>query len=221
MTCGIYLIDTHIDGWFYIGESNNIEGRWKVHQRKEQKRKMPLNSHYSNFKRKYGTSSWTMTVLYECQPCEFDLCETLTVRASRLAGLKLLNANNGGRGGKGQPKTRKHAEKIRAALTGRSKTPEHCAAMSRGGKGKVLSEEHKRKIGLAGRGHIVSDETREKLSAMNDRRWAAYHATHSRVRPAQVAVADCAASVVAAGEVDSADASAGAGPSTATSEVNK
>ena len=197
-----------------------------MHRRKEQKRRVPSNSHYSNFKRKYGTSLWTMTALYECQPCELDLCESLTVRASRLAGMKLLNADNGGRGGKGQPKTREHAEKIRAALTGKPKTPEHCIAMSQGGKGKVLSEEHRRKIGEATRVRLMSPEALAKrskqLSEANHKRWAAYHATHPRVRPAQVAAASCVCSSAdAVAEADATGASVGASPVTSTSLVNK
>lgn len=177
MTCGIYLIDTHYDDWFYVGESNNIEARWKSHLRKERRQ---LNNHYSRFKRAHGTSLWRLQILHECEPEELDLCESLVVRASLLAGIKLLNADLGGRGGKGQPKSKEHARRISEALRGRKKSPEHCEAMSRGGKGKILSEEHKRKIGEGVKSHLKTADALSKrskqLAIANEKRWDEYYA---------------------------------------------
>ena len=177
MTCGIYLIDTHYDDWFYVGESNNVEARWKSHLRKERRQ---LNNHYSRFKRAHGTSLWRLKILHECELEELDLCESLVVRASLLAGMKLLNADLGGRGGKGQPKSKEHARRISEALRGRKKSPEHCVALSRGSIGKVLSEEHKKKIGEGVKSHLKTPDAltqrSKQLAIANEKRWDEYYA---------------------------------------------
>lgn len=224
MTCGIYLIDTHYDDWFYVGESNNVEARWKSHLRKERRQ---LNNHYSRFKRAHGTSLWRLKILHECELEELDLCESLVVRASLLAGMKLLNADLGGRGGKGQPKSKEHARRISEALRGRKKSPEHCEALSRGSIGKVLSEEHKKKIGESGTGRIVSDDTRKKLSAMNIRRWAAWRAARTSVNDQPAEATGSSAELCSSVDIEAgsscpvAAATSATSVSGATSDVNK
>lgn len=59
MTCGIYLIENKKTGQQYIGQSDNIERRWKQHLRSQSRR----NSYIDNAIYKYGGENFTLSII--------------------------------------------------------------------------------------------------------------------------------------------------------------
>lgn len=63
--CGIYKIENITNGKMYIGSSQDIDGRWKVHRRMLNK-----NNHHSPHLQaawnKYGCENFTFSVIEEC-----------------------------------------------------------------------------------------------------------------------------------------------------------
>lgn len=66
MSCGIYKIKNNINGKLYIGQSVNIEKRWKNH-----KCSKPLYPLYKAFE-KYGIDNFTFSVICECPKSSLD-----------------------------------------------------------------------------------------------------------------------------------------------------
>lgn len=67
MACGIYLINNKINGKKYVGQSRNIEKRWKNHKSnayntKDDSYEYPL---YRAF-RKYGVENFDFSIIEEC-----------------------------------------------------------------------------------------------------------------------------------------------------------
>ena len=67
--CGIYKITNKINNKCYIGQSINIEERWKHHKRYEIK-----NSHYPLYQafEKYGINNFNFEIIEECQQKELN-----------------------------------------------------------------------------------------------------------------------------------------------------
>ncbi len=65
MKCGIYAIKNKVNGKMYIGQSRNIENRYKDHCR-ELKNNQHYNKHLQASYNKYGMSEFYITVLEEC-----------------------------------------------------------------------------------------------------------------------------------------------------------
>lgn len=73
---GIYKIENKINGHCYIGQSIDIERRWKD----EIRRAFCPTSHYYNYPlsrafRKYGVDNFSFEVLCECQPTDLNQLE--------------------------------------------------------------------------------------------------------------------------------------------------
>ena len=64
---GIYRIQNNINGKSYIGQSVNIERRWK-----EEKRMSDTNDHLTKSFLKYGIDNFTFSVIEECEIEELD-----------------------------------------------------------------------------------------------------------------------------------------------------
>lgn len=66
MTCGIYKIENLINGKIYIGQSIEIEQRWKKH--------LTANDNFLIHKalRKYGKENFSFTILEECSLSSLD-----------------------------------------------------------------------------------------------------------------------------------------------------
>lgn len=71
MSTGIYKIENLINGHCYIGQSINIELRWKKH------RALVENSDYPLYRaiKKYGIDNFSFDIIQECEPCELDELE--------------------------------------------------------------------------------------------------------------------------------------------------
>jgi len=69
--CGIYMIENHITGKKYIGQSVNISKRFKNHIYELLKNIHP-NSHLQRAWNFYGQNSFSFEILCECKPEELD-----------------------------------------------------------------------------------------------------------------------------------------------------
>ena len=73
---GIYKITNKINGKCYIGESVDIEARWKMHQtRYNRENKEYYKILYAAF-RKYGIENFSFEIIEECEPSMLFLRET-------------------------------------------------------------------------------------------------------------------------------------------------
>ena len=75
---GIYLITNKVNNKKYIGQSINIERRYKEHLRSGQpekyahKGKRDINTPIHKAMQKYGITNFSITILEECLPKELD-----------------------------------------------------------------------------------------------------------------------------------------------------
>lgn len=72
MACGIYKITNLVNGKCYIGQSKNIEARWKGHKREYLKHDYPI---YLAM-RKYGVDNFKFEVIIECDKDDLNFYET-------------------------------------------------------------------------------------------------------------------------------------------------
>lgn len=70
---GIYKIENKINGKVYIGQSKNIEHRWKVHISRFKSKKYD-GKLYRAF-RKYGIENFKFEILHECEEKQLDQLE--------------------------------------------------------------------------------------------------------------------------------------------------
>lgn len=73
MTCGIYMIKNKNTGQIYIGQSNNIERRWRDHYSHPVKK----TQYFSNAIHKYGPDAFEYYILYSCSQYDIDLLNEL------------------------------------------------------------------------------------------------------------------------------------------------
>lgn len=64
-TCGIYCIENLINNKKYIGQSMNIEMRWRSHK-SELRRSVHINDYLQNAWNKYGEDNFRFYILEEC-----------------------------------------------------------------------------------------------------------------------------------------------------------
>lgn len=153
-TIGIYLIKNNINDHCYVGQSINIEKRWKDHKRC--KDNFPI---YNAF-RKYGIENFTFTVLLECTVERLNYYESAYISEynSHCDG---YNCNEGGQLGHGGMKGRKASEETKMKI-------------SKANKGRVFSEEHKLNISESAKHRKYnpkpSIETRIKMSEAQKKR---------------------------------------------------
>jgi len=110
MTCGIYKIQNKINGKIYVGQSSNIEQRWKVHktliknkniQNKEEKQLTKIELAYL----KYNIEDFNFEIIEECSQEELNEREKYWIHYydSYYNG---YNSTLGGQQGKCQSSTR-------------------------------------------------------------------------------------------------------------------
>ena len=96
MSCGIYKITNNINSHSYIGQSINIEERWRHHKRYDIKRSQyPL---YRAFE-KYGLNNFSWEILEECSEEELDTKEEYYIQLYNTY-LQGYNQTLGGQGSK-------------------------------------------------------------------------------------------------------------------------
>ena len=164
MTCGIYKIEAKCPvakisgGAIYIGQSKNIERRWKTHRKK------------------YPEDQYDYEVLLRCDVEYLDFFEKAFISGydSHRWG---LNKTIGGTSIKSThpdketlrklseiSKGKKHTEESRRKMLGRHISEETRRKISEGLKSSIKLEETRRKMSEAKKGKPRSEETRRKIS---------------------------------------------------------
>lgn len=174
MTCGIYKIKNLLNGKLYIGQSVNIERRWKGHKYNSQY-DYKKNHLYTAFKR-YGIENFEFSIVVECDECVLDVFEIGIIELYNSTDrTKGYNNKLGGSTGKHTEETK---QKLSEILKGRSHTKETKQKMSNSRKrennnffGKTHSEEAKQKMSESrkgkpahNKGKPASDEAKQKMS---------------------------------------------------------
>lgn len=88
---GIYKITNKLSGKCYIGQSNNIERRFKEHQQKGEKSRIPVDIAI----KKYGKDTFTYEVLEECDISQLNERETYYINLYH-SNIDGYNCNTGG-----------------------------------------------------------------------------------------------------------------------------
>ena len=189
---GIYKITNKLNGKVYIGQSIDIDTRWRQHINAKD------NYAIHNAIKKYGEENFSFEVLLECPAEMLDAWErdmialydcispkgyNLTEGGGRCkyseeTRLKMSNARKGihlseetrlkmSNIRKGRHLSEETKIKIGNAQKGIPRSEEFKRKISEANKGKNLSEEHKRKISESMKGIHRSEETRRKMSEVN------------------------------------------------------
>ncbi len=151
----IYFILNKINGKYYIGKTTqSLDKRWKQHVYNSTRTRYPINTHFYNAIRKFGSKNFEVRELLQCSDfISLDLAEEYFISFFDSTNKSFgYNCSFGGEGGR--------------------KTEEVKRKISLSHKGKKLSENHKRNIGLARIGlkrvqikkRYFSEETKAKIS---------------------------------------------------------
>lgn len=151
---GIYLIRNKINNKVYVGQSINIEKRWRDHKVRKD------DSAIHQAIQKYGVENFEFKVLQECTRDELNDLEVFYIEKYKSFGKNGYNLN---KGGNSCPKdfTKTRIERIKSSCKGR-KSPM---------KGKHLSEETKKHLSEVNKGKKASEETKLKLSINSKNAW--------------------------------------------------
>lgn len=174
----------------YIGKTNNLRNRLRQHLTISVKE----TTHLGNWLRSLAGKLPNQVLLREVQESEGGPSEIKYIRIARALNLDLVNATDGGDGGRHSEETRRKLRDLnlgeKNAMFGRRMSTETRAKMSAAGKGRAKSEAWKvatsrRQLGPGNhrfgqlqhpnsnrRGTIQSAETREKMAASHRARWA-------------------------------------------------
>ena len=170
---GIYLITERETGKGYVGQSIDIEGRWKRHKRT-----------------KFPEDRFDYRVVIKADACFLDALEQLYIEQFKTLWTEGgFNQTSGGQfyprpeepfspevrkklseSHKGKPLSEEHKKRSGEARRGKKKAPhteESKKKISESKKGKKLgspTEEHKKKISESKKGKPKSEETRKKMS---------------------------------------------------------
>lgn len=161
---GIYKI-TSPSNKVYIGQSWNIEKRWKGHKGSN-KRKYPI----SNSILKYGSSQHKFEVVHELPPDVsqeiMDEYEVLYILLYKNCGLRMLNVCHGGAGFKGIPAWNKGkkgvvkmSEATKAKMSLSAKNLDHSLK-----KGRPMSDSTRLAIFKTNKGRKMTDTQRAHIS---------------------------------------------------------
>lgn len=114
MRTGIYKITNTINGKIYIGQSKDIERRFKQHI------KSKCSYAINRALKKYGVDNFTFEVLYECPIEEMNKWETFYITIFGSLSPKGYNLNMGGNGTVTSEETkRKMSEQRKGTKTGK------------------------------------------------------------------------------------------------------
>lgn len=164
---GIYCIENFLNGKKYVGQSKNIEKRWKTH-RAALRRGTHDNTHLQAAWNKYGESSFLFYVLELCD--EKSLSERETFYINLLSAFENgYNMTQGGEGTRGHHHTEEHKNKMRELFKGRVFSDETLRRMSEAGKNREQKQTEARIVGYKVvseklKGRSFSDEHRKNIS---------------------------------------------------------
>ena len=162
---GIYKITNKINGKVYIGQSRDIDARWRQHINAKD------NFAIHNAIKKYGEENFCFEVLLECPAEMLNDWERDMIA---LYDCISPNGYNLTEGGEGYHYSEEIKHKISEVKKGKKRQPfseETKKKMSKAKKGKPswnkgipCSAEHKRKLSNAHKGKHFSEETKHKIS---------------------------------------------------------
>ena len=159
---GIYKITNKLNGKVYIGQSIDIDTRWRQHINA----KDDMLIHKSI--QKYGAENFSFEVLLECPAEMLNDWERDMIALYDCISPNGYNLTEGGGGCKCSEETKKKMSKAKKGKPSWNKgipcSAEHKRKISEANKGHHISEEHKRKISNAQKGKHLSEETKIKIS---------------------------------------------------------
>ena len=164
MSIGVYCIRNTINNKVYIGQSINIEGRWRDHSRIEGE----VKSRYTLSKafKKYGLDNFEFIILETCTTEELDNLEIQWIKLmDSTSSSKGYNLNTGGGSMRGYRHTDEAKQKLRNFNLGKTISDITRQKFRKAQLGKVVSEETRFRMSAKGRGHPTSEETKAKISA--------------------------------------------------------
>ena len=162
---GIYKIVNTVNGKKYVGSAVDIKRRWQAH-----KLRLRKNNHHSpklqNAWNKHGESSFTFSVIEECEPIK----EVLLGREQHWIDKLQACGHNGYNIGKfagssmlGRKHSKEAIEKI--SIASKNMSQESRKKQSESIKGRIISEESRARMSEAQRNRPpVSEEARTKMS---------------------------------------------------------
>lgn len=153
---GIYKITSPI-GRVYIGQSVDIERRWKRYRRYDSEKQTRL--HRSLLK--HGVESHIFEILETCEKEELNDKEIYYINFFNSFNNEMgLNLNGGGGNYKISDETK---ERMRISRIGRKLSESHKRRITEKLIGRECSESTRNKIGDSNRGRVFTDEHKEKL----------------------------------------------------------
>ena len=164
-TCGIYKIENLINHKVYIGQSIDIERRFRNHINNE------ASPHLKRAFEKYGIENFSFEIIKETK--DLDYWEIFLIQLYRATD-KIYGYNSDFGGNARKVCSEEHKQKISKANRGRKFTNEHKEKLSKAKKGrpstfkgKKMTEESRRKSSLSHKGqkpHKWSEESKLKLA---------------------------------------------------------
>jgi len=167
----VYRVTNLRNGKVYIGKcaGKTVQKRWTVHKYNAQTGE---TGYFYNAIRKYGTTAFTVEVLYTAKTSEeLSKMETffIVLHQSHLRE-NGYNLTMGGEGATGF--TEETRKKISQAQSGKSHTPEHNQHISQGRMGIVFSPEHLANLKKARQDQSFSSARKQAHSAGAKRYWS-------------------------------------------------
>lgn len=165
----IYIITNNINGKCYIGQTINIERRFREH--KNARSKQPIHSAI----RKYGHENFIFEILLECPRESTNFFEKAFISSYNSFGESGYNCSFGGDSSAGRVCSEDTRTKISVANTGRkhpSRTQEqkeNYRASKLGVKRASFSDEWKQKLSAAGKGRKQTEEHKLHIKEAKER----------------------------------------------------
>lgn len=159
---GIYKI-TSPSGKVYIGQSWNIQERWRQHKN-ERAYKGPLQMSF----KKHGFGAHLFEIVHtlpiDVDQSIVDAYEILYMELYKNCNAELLNVSPGGLGGKGYKHREEDKKKMSIKAKMRGITQEEITRMHAANKGKPLSDDRKQKISISLKGYVFTEERKNNIS---------------------------------------------------------
>jgi group I intron endonuclease len=164
----IYVFTNKINGKQYVGQTINIEDRYKQHRKDAKNKDKRPNSIFYKAIRKYGFDSFDFKVLetdidiskiHERE--KFWIKELNTMKPN---GYNLTEGGEGTFGYRHTEESKKRMSEMRKGVPGKPKSEDVKKYLSELYKGRKLSEEQKKKISESKKGKRLSEEHKMKIS---------------------------------------------------------
>ena len=172
---GIYKITNKLNGKVYIGQSRDIDARWRQHINAKD------NYAIHNAIKKYGKENFKFEVLLECPVDMLDVWERDMIALYDCMSPYGYNLTEGGEGCKCSEETRLKLSNIRKGKHFSEETKHKISESMKGKKRQPFSAETKKKMSDVRKGIQLSEETRLKMSeAKKGKKRQPFSAEHKR-----------------------------------------